>query len=108
MKITSKLYDTYGNDLINMEIVSGSLDVLEYFVRHLEPEQEGLYIKAGDIQINISCGFVGYFMEYGVNVAEGEYIDHSFGFDTTDEAWEFIKDYLDNAIETDRAMRAWG
>lgn len=103
MKITSKLYDTYGNDLINMEIISGSLDVLEYFVRHLEPEAEGLYIKAGDVQINISCGFVGYFMEYAVNVAEGEYIDHSFGFDTTNEAWDFIRDYLDNVIETARA-----
>ena len=107
MEIKAKLYDTYGNDLINMEIYNGALDLIEYFVRHLEPEREGLYIKFNDIQINISCGFIGYFMEYAVNVAEGEYIDHSFGFDTANEAWEFVKDYLGNAIDTQREIEAW-
>ena len=106
MTITSKLYDTNGNDLINMEIVSGSLDVLGYFVSHLEPETEGLYIKAGDVQINISCGFLGYFVSYAVNICDGD-IDTSFELDSSAEAWEFIKDYLGNVIETDRVMKAW-
>lgn len=108
MKITVKLYDgNDGSDLINMEIYSGSLDIINYFIKHLEPEQEGLYIKFNDIQFNISLGYVGYFTEYAVNVAEGEYIDHSFGFETASEAWELVREYLDNAIDTERAVQAW-
>jgi hypothetical protein len=106
MTITSKLYDTNGNDLINMEIVSGSLDVLGYFVNHLEPEAEGLYIKAGDVQINISCGYLGYFVSYAVDVSDGD-VDTSFDLDSSEEAWDFIKDYLGNVIETERAVQAW-
>lgn len=106
MKITSKLYDTNGNDLINMEIVSGSLEVLGYFVNHLEPEAEGLYIKAGEVQINVSCGFEGYFVTYAVSIFDGE-VDTSFELDSSAETWEFIKDYLGNVIETERIIQAW-
>lgn len=103
MTITAKLYDGYnGNDLINMEIFSGSLGIIEYLIRHLEPEQEGLYIKAGDTQINISCGFVGYFVAYAVNIST-EDIDTSFDLDSSNEVWDFVRDYLDNIIETARA-----
>lgn len=103
MTITAKLYDGYnGNDLINMEIFSGSLGIIEYLIRHLEPEQEGLYIKAGDTQINISCGFVGYFVAYVVNIST-EDIDTSFDLDSSNEVWDFVRDYLDNIIETARA-----
>lgn len=103
MKITAKLYDGYnGNDLINMEIFSGSLGIIEYLIRHLEPEQEGLYIKAGDTQMNISCGFVGYFVAYAVNIST-EDNDTSFDLDSSNEAWDFVRDYLDNVIETARA-----
>ena len=106
MTITSKLYDTFRTDLINMEIVSGSLDVLGYFVNHLEPEAEGLYIKAGDVQINVSCGFVGYFVSYAVNVFDGD-VSTWFELDSSAEAWEFVKDYLGNVIETNKAVQAW-
>ena len=103
MKITAKLYDGYnGNDLINMEIFSGSLGIIEYLIRHLEPEQEGLYIKAGDTQMNISCGFVGYFVAYAVNIST-EDNDTSFDLDSSNEVWDFVRDYLDNVIETARA-----
>lgn len=103
MTITAKLYDGYnGNDLINMEIFSGSLGIIEYLIRHLEPEQEGLYIKAGDTQMNISCGFVGYFVAYAVNIST-EDIDTSFDLDSSNEVWDFVRDYLDNIIETARA-----
>ena len=102
MTITAKLYDGYnGNDLINMEIFSGSLGIIEYLIRHLEPEQEGLYIKAGDTQMNISCGFVGYFVAYAVNIST-EDIDTSFDLDSSNEVWDFVRDYLDNIIETAR------
>lgn len=103
MTITAKLYDGYnGNDLINMEIFSGSLGIIEYLIRHLEPEQEGLYIKAGDTQMNISCGFVGYFVAYAVNIST-EDIDTSFDLDSSNEVWDFVRDYLDNIIKTARA-----
>lgn len=103
MTITAKLYDGYnGNDLINMEIFSGSLGIIEYLIRHLEPEQEGLYIKAGDTQMNISCGFVGYFVAYAVNIST-EDIDTSFDLDSSNEVWDFVRDYLDNIIEMARA-----
>ena len=103
MTITAKLYDGYnGNDFINMEIFSGSLGIIEYLIRHLEPEQEGLYIKAGDTQINISCVFVGYFVAYAVNIIT-EDIDTSFDLDSSNEVWDFVRDYLDNIIETARA-----
>ena len=106
MKTTVKLINgDNGKTSMTMTINSGSLDLIGNLIENLYPEEDYLYIKFRDIQIDVSLGYEGYFTNYAVSLSDGDF--HTvFDLETASEVWELVRDYLTNAIETERAVQA--
>ena len=106
MKITAIIYDCdHGTTTSTTEINSGHIGIINYLVNAIEPEEQGLCIRATKMQINIEAEFVGYFVQYVVTIEDKE-LDipcERLEFDSTNEVNEFINEYLTNIIETARA-----
>ena len=110
MKITAIVYDyDHGTTISTTEINSGHLGVIDYFVKSLYPEEQGLCIKVDKTQINVEHEFVGYFTQYTVTIEDKE-LDIpcvKLDFETATEVNDFLHEYLGNVIETANAMQAW-
>lgn len=110
MKITAIVYDyNTATPISTTEINSGHLGIIDYFVKSLYPEEQGLCVRLGTTQVNIEHKFVGYFTEYEVTIETEDTATpcERLYFETATEVNEFLGEYLGNMIETDRIMQAW-
>lgn len=109
MKITINLYNN-DNELLATSTLCGLFDIINYYIKALEPNENWISINTDEAYYELSMGYEGNFINYAMSVCSKPCIDNTprgFDFENAEQVYRFILFEIGASIEDDNRPRNW-